>query len=447
MTYTPEFWLWSGIVAAGTGILLNNEMDDFAAKTGGTERLWADRRRRQRGRPRQAPAQFHDADPRLRGMASCCWSPAAPAAAASSPPCCNPAQRHRPRHEHRRKPRSPARASPVAAGRTAGRGRTQPGYRALAGSMGTQGRSRIRWATLKASSRAGRAVRLSRHPLGRRIGGGILSRSERISTSPSGNPRPRHAVQLGQPASLIGGLFSPPGNRRFSCWPSARARTARRNPRDLAFGNTLERRLPTHQTPAALRLQHRQRLKAKGPRPRQDIIDFGMGNPDQPTPKHIVAKLVEAAQRPDTHRYSVSRGIRACAGPSATGTRPLRRRTRLRQRGHRHHRLQGRAGPLGPGDHESGRRRAGAQPSLSDSPLRLRGHRRRRHPPCTLIPAWISSELEKAIKDSWPRPRMLVLNFPANPTTQCVELDFFEKVVAIAREHKIWVIHDLAYAD
>jgi aspartate/methionine/tyrosine aminotransferase len=57
------------------------------------------------------------------------------------------------------------------------------------------------------------------------------------------------------------------------------------------------------------------------------------------------------------------------------------------------------------------------------------------------------SELEKAIKDSWPRPRMLVLNFPANPTTQCVELDFFEKVVAIAREHKIWVIHDLAYAD
>jgi alanine-synthesizing transaminase len=56
-------------------------------------------------------------------------------------------------------------------------------------------------------------------------------------------------------------------------------------------------------------------------------------------------------------------------------------------------------------------------------------------------------ELEKAIKDSWPRPKMLVLNFPGNPTTQCVELDFFEKVVEIAREHKIWVVHDLAYAD
>jgi alanine-synthesizing transaminase len=56
-------------------------------------------------------------------------------------------------------------------------------------------------------------------------------------------------------------------------------------------------------------------------------------------------------------------------------------------------------------------------------------------------------ELEKAIKDSWPRPKMLVLNFPGNPTTQCVELEFFEKVVAIAREHEIWVVHDIAYGE
>jgi alanine-synthesizing transaminase len=56
-------------------------------------------------------------------------------------------------------------------------------------------------------------------------------------------------------------------------------------------------------------------------------------------------------------------------------------------------------------------------------------------------------ELEKAIKDSWPRPKMLVLNFPGNPTTHCVELEFFERVVALAKEHRIWVIHDLAYAD
>jgi len=53
----------------------------------------------------------------------------------------------------------------------------------------------------------------------------------------------------------------------------------------------------------------------------------------------------------------------------------------------------------------------------------------------------------KAIKDSWPRPKMLVLNFPGNPTTQCVELDFFEKVVEIAKEYNVWVVHDLAYAD
>ncbi len=56
-------------------------------------------------------------------------------------------------------------------------------------------------------------------------------------------------------------------------------------------------------------------------------------------------------------------------------------------------------------------------------------------------------ELERAIKESWPKPKMLVLNFPGNPTAQCVELDFFEKVVAIAREHQIWVVHDIAYAD
>ncbi|WP_455201688.1 aminotransferase class I/II-fold pyridoxal phosphate-dependent enzyme, partial [Kaarinaea lacus] len=57
------------------------------------------------------------------------------------------------------------------------------------------------------------------------------------------------------------------------------------------------------------------------------------------------------------------------------------------------------------------------------------------------------AELEKAIKNSWPKPKMLVLNFPSNPTTQCVDLEFFEKVVAIARENEIWVIQDIAYAD
>lgn len=57
------------------------------------------------------------------------------------------------------------------------------------------------------------------------------------------------------------------------------------------------------------------------------------------------------------------------------------------------------------------------------------------------------AELEKAIRETWPKPKMLILNFPANPTTHCVELDFFEKAVAICREHGIWIVHDLAYAD
>ena len=56
-------------------------------------------------------------------------------------------------------------------------------------------------------------------------------------------------------------------------------------------------------------------------------------------------------------------------------------------------------------------------------------------------------ELKKAIAESWPRPKMLILNFPGNPTSQCVELDFFEKVVAICKEHNIWIVHDIAYAD
>ncbi|MDS4040590.1 MAG: aminotransferase class I/II-fold pyridoxal phosphate-dependent enzyme, partial [Candidatus Competibacter sp.] len=189
-------------------------------------------------------------------------------------------------------------------------------------------------------------------------------------------------------------------------------------------------------------------LKAKARARGEDIIDFGMGNPDQPTPKHIVEKLVETARREDTHRYSLSRGI-----PRLRRAICSWYRTRYAvdldleseaivtigsKEGLAHLALA----TMGPGDavlvpnpaypiHPYGFVIAGADI---------------RHVP--LVPGVdFFAELEKAIKDSWPRPKMLVLNFPANPTTQCVELDFFEKVVAIAREHEIWVIHDLAYAD
>jgi len=189
-------------------------------------------------------------------------------------------------------------------------------------------------------------------------------------------------------------------------------------------------------------------LKAAARARGEDIIDFGMGNPDQPTPPHIVEKLVEAAQREDTHRYSLSKGIprlrRAICNwyknkydvyldPDSEAIVTIGSKEGLAHLA---------MATVGPGDavlvpnpaypiHPYGFIIAGADI---------------RHVPLTPDTDFFE-ELEKAIKDSWPKPKMLVLNFPGNPTTQCVELDFFEKVVAIAREHEIWVIHDLAYAD
>ena len=189
-------------------------------------------------------------------------------------------------------------------------------------------------------------------------------------------------------------------------------------------------------------------LKAAARARGEDIIDFGMGNPDQPTPKHIVDKLVEVAQRPDTHRYSLSRGIprlrRAiCNWYKNRFDVDLDSETEAivtigSKEGLAHLAMA----TVGPGDavlvpnpsypiHPYGFVIAGADI---------------RHVP--LVPGGdFFGELEKAIKDTWPKPKMLILNFPGNPTTQCVELEFFEKVVAIAKEHEIWVVHDIAYAD
>lgn len=189
-------------------------------------------------------------------------------------------------------------------------------------------------------------------------------------------------------------------------------------------------------------------LKAQARTRGEDIVDFGMGNPDQPTPDHIVEKLVEVARRGDTHRYSQSKGIprlrRAITDWYGrrfdVGLDPESEAivTIGSKEGLAHLALA----TLGPGDavlvpnpaypiHPYGFVIAGADI---------------RHVP--LVPGIdFFAGLERAIRESWPQPKMLVLNFPGNPTTQCVELDFFEKVVEIAREHGIWVIHDLAYAD
>ncbi len=188
----------------------------------------------------------------------------------------------------------------------------------------------------------------------------------------------------------------------------------------------------------------RQKARAAG----EDVIDFSMGNPDQPTPDHIVKKLVETANREDTHRYSQSKGIprlrRAMANwyktrydvdldPESEVITTIGSKEGLAHLA---------MATLGPGDvvlvpnpaypiHPYGFVIAGADI---------------RHVP--LLPGQdFFVELVKAIETSWPRPKMLVLNFPANPTAMCVELDFFEKVVEIAREHNIWVVQDIAYAD
>jgi alanine-synthesizing transaminase len=189
-------------------------------------------------------------------------------------------------------------------------------------------------------------------------------------------------------------------------------------------------------------------LKAAARARGEDIIDFGMGNPDQPTPQHIVDKLCEVANRKDTHRYSMSKGIPRLRRAMSNWYKSrydvaLDPDTQViatigSKEGLAHLALA----CMGPGDsvlvpnpaypiHPYGFIIAGADV---------------RHVP--LIPGIdFFDELVKSIKDSWPRPKMLVLNFPGNPTTQCVDLEFFEKVVEIAKEYNIWVVHDLAYAD
>ena len=180
----------------------------------------------------------------------------------------------------------------------------------------------------------------------------------------------------------------------------------------------------------------------------EDIIDLSMGNPDGATPPHIVAKLNEVSQRPDTHGYSASKGIprlrraisRWYKDRYAVDIDPNSEAivTIGSKEGLAHLMLA----TLDGGDtvlvpdpsypiHIYGAVIAGAQ--IRSVPL---------------VPGIdFFAELEKAIRGSYPKPKMMVLGFPSHPTAQCVELDFFEKVIALAKKHDIFVVHDLAYAD
>jgi len=188
----------------------------------------------------------------------------------------------------------------------------------------------------------------------------------------------------------------------------------------------------------------KQAARARG----EDIVDFGMGNPDQPTPQHIVDKLVEVAQRPGTNRYSVSRGVP---------------RLRLAICDWYKRRFGVELDP----DSEA-IVTMGSKEGLAHLMLAILEHGDQVLVPNPAYPihpygAVIAgadvrhvrlmpdtdffAELEKAIKESWPRPKMMLLNFPGNPTTQCVELEFFERCVEMAREYDLWIVQDLAYAD
>ena len=189
-------------------------------------------------------------------------------------------------------------------------------------------------------------------------------------------------------------------------------------------------------------------LKAAARKRGEDVIDFGMGNPDQPTPKHIVDKLVESAQRGDTHRYSVSKGI-------------LRLRKAICNWYSWRYQVEldaDREAIVTIGSKEGIAHLALATLASGDIvlvpnpsyPIHIYGPviagADIRHVP--MVPGVdFFDELTKAITDSYPKPKMLILNFPSNPTSQCVELPFFERIVALAREHGIYVVHDLAYAD
>lgn len=189
-------------------------------------------------------------------------------------------------------------------------------------------------------------------------------------------------------------------------------------------------------------------LKMAARRRGEDIIDMSMGNPDGPTPDHIVDKLVEAARRPTTHGYSVSKGI----------PRLRKAITDWYQR-----RYDVTFDPDSEAIVTIGSKEGLAHLMLAtldagdtvlvpnpSYPIHIYG--------AVIAGANIRSvrispgvdffeELERAVSESIPKPKMMVLGFPSNPTAQCVDLAFFERVIALAKAHDILVVHDLAYAD
>lgn len=189
-------------------------------------------------------------------------------------------------------------------------------------------------------------------------------------------------------------------------------------------------------------------LKQEARRKGEDIVDFGMGNPDQPSPAHVVSKLVEAAKKPPNHRYSASKGIyklrlaiadwyqkrfQVSIDPDSEAIVTIGSKEGLA------HLVMA---ILDPGDvvfcpsptypiHQYSVIIAGGD--LRSIPMYSSGD--------------LFSHLQEAVKQSWPKPKLLIINFPHNPTTEVVDLDFFYRIVQFAQEHGLLVIHDFTYAD
>jgi alanine-synthesizing transaminase len=179
-----------------------------------------------------------------------------------------------------------------------------------------------------------------------------------------------------------------------------------------------------------------------------DIIDLGFGNPDIPSAPQVVDKLVEAAQNPRNHRYSVSRGL-----PNLRKAAADRYRRRFGVEVDPDTEVIATIGAkeglshlmwvlLQPGDVA-----VVPEPSYPIhiyAPV-LAGAEVRRAPVAS--DDLYFESLDRMFKDAWPRPRVIILSFPHNPTTVCVDLAFFERLVAFAREHEVFLVHDFAYAD
>lgn len=190
------------------------------------------------------------------------------------------------------------------------------------------------------------------------------------------------------------------------------------------------------------------KMKMEARRAGEDIIDFGMGNPDHASPQHVVDKLIEAAKKPQNHRYSTSRGIYKLRlaicnwykrrygvelDPESEAVVTIGSKEGLSHLA---------LAMLGPGD-------VAICPSptypihqysivIANADLRV----------VPLLPGVdFFAALQETVRQCWPRPKVLLLSFPHNPTTTVVDLDFFRRVVEFAREHNIFVVHDFAYAD